>query len=89
MLKGGRSMRAPNWTRHEFAILVDHPQASDVAVTTLLPGRTADAVGVVRQGVHAFHSGMNTSMLSKMMLRSLDAWSGSEDVVCPVCGKQF
>ena len=38
------------------------------------------AVNIVREGIHAYHRGLNASMLSMMMLPRLDA---SERLYCP------
>ena len=72
-------MEAPAWKPEEFETLLQHPELGDEAVAELLPGRTAEAVRVLRQGIHAYHLGMNTSMLAEMMVRRL------KQVTCPMC----
>jgi hypothetical protein len=75
-------MRAPDWTPGEFETLLQHSESDDQAVAELLPERSMGAVGVVRQGIHAYHrEGMNRSMLSEMMIHRL----GQGSVTCPVC----
>jgi hypothetical protein len=79
----------PEWTRFEFALLVDHPQLDDRELAQHLLGRTAEEIAAVRQGVHAFHGNQDTFMLSRMMLRCLEAWSGSNRITCAVCQQRF
>lgn len=75
-------MKAPDWNSQEFETLLQHPGLADEGVAEMLPRREMGAVAVVRQGVHAYHrQGMNTSMLSKMMIGRLERGS----VLCPVC----
>jgi hypothetical protein len=52
-----------------------------------LPNRTPDAIQIIRNGIHAFHTGKNTSMLSKMMVRRLEG--DTSGLVCPVCEMQL
>ncbi len=74
-------MPAPAWGPEEFETLLQHPELRDEAVAELLPGRTVGAVKVLRQGIHAYHQGMNTSMLAGMMVHRLKQGS----VTCPMC----
>ena len=73
-------MKAPAWKPEEFETLLQHPGSDDQAVAELLSERSMGAVGVVRRGIHAYHTGMNTSMLAEMMVRRLKQGS----VICPV-----
>ncbi len=75
--------REPNWTPKEFEILLQSPTVSDENLHLKLPERKADAIQVVRQGIHAYHAGMKHSMLSKMMVNRLEKNTG--DLVCPIC----
>ena len=74
-------MKAPDWKPDEFETLLQHPGSDSVAISELLPRRKLGAVEVVRQGVHAYHQGLKTSMLSEMMLQRLKRGA----VVCPLC----
>lgn len=80
-------MRAPNWSETEFETLISSPQLSSQQLADLLPQRTDGAVEVVRQGLHSYHTGGNTSMLSKMMLQRLD--TKHDSVTCPICETRF
>jgi hypothetical protein len=75
------------WTEQEFILLVSRPDLSDDGFAEIIPQRSAGAIGVVRAGVHSFHTGGDTSMLSEMMLSLL----GSKNtlVTCPVCKVSF
>ena len=75
--------RAPNWSPDEFETLLQHHELSDEEVAQMLPRRTVDAVTVVRNGIHAYHSGMNISMLSQMMQQWLA--DPNRRVHCPRC----
>ena len=75
--------RAPVWTQDEFEILLQSPTLSVDELHLKLPGRTADAIQIVRSGIHAFHTGKNVSMLSKMMVQRLEG--DTTGLVCPVC----
>ncbi len=79
--------RAPDWTEDEFKVLIENPTVSDEELEKLLPRRSLGAVGVVRCGFHAYHTGRNKSMLSKMMVRMFEHRKGT--VVCPKCGERF
>ena len=75
--------RKPNWSEEEFELLLSNNQLADGELAMKLPLRSSDAVSIVRQGIHAYHRGLNTSMLSKMMLNRLDKNQG---LICPICG---
>lgn len=77
-------MREADWDPEEFETLLQHPELDDEAAAALLTGRSVGAVQVVRQGIHAYHVGTNTSMLSDMMIRRLER----EAVTCPVCQRR-
>ena len=49
-----------------------------------LPTRSAGAIDIVRAGIHSFHTGGDTSMLSQMMRERLG--DRSRPVTCPKCG---
>ena len=76
-------MTAPAWSPEEFETLVQHPELREDALAELLLGRTVGALGVVRWGIHAYHKGQSTSILSQIMLRRLERGS----FTCPVCRK--
>ena len=48
-----------------------------------LTNRSADAIEIVRSGIHAYHSGLDASMLSKMMLSRLE--QNTQGLICPIC----
>ena len=77
----------PDWTPDEFKTLLLGKGTPSFSLALQLPGRTAGAVGVVQQGVHAFHLGRNHSMLSRLMVDYLEEQRGN--LVCPVCGRTF
>jgi len=65
--------RAPEWSMGEFAILLASPRVSKVDLLADLPGRTAGAIDVVRQGVHLMHQALPAhGMLSAQMVRFLE-----------------
>jgi len=74
-------MKAPAWRSGEFETLLQHPGSDAQAVAELLPGRKMAAVAVVQQGIHAYHTGMNATILSEMMVRRLRRGS----LICPMC----
>lgn len=85
LIKGNVTVkRAPEWTPDEFEILLRSPELSVDNLHLKLPGRTPGAVQIVRNAIHAFHTGKNTSMLSKMMVRRLEG--DTTGLVCPICG---
>jgi hypothetical protein len=79
--------KAPEWTKEEFILLVSRPELFDEELVSLLPNRSAGAIGVVRAGIHSFHTGGDVSMLSIMMKDLL----GSKEtlVECPICKMAF
>jgi hypothetical protein len=79
--------RAPNWNLEEFEIVVKSSDLSDEEVGQQLPRRTIDAVQVVRQGIHRFHTGGNQSLLSQMMKQRLT--TRQERLICSVCKAEF
>ncbi len=76
---------APPWTKEEFKIVVCNPYLKDDELALRLGTRSKGAVGVVRVGIHAFHTGGNISMLSRMMRCYLK--EKGDSVICPVCHK--
>jgi hypothetical protein len=78
--------RAPNWSEEEFELLLNNNHLSSHELAGKLPLRTADAVEIVRSGIHSFHRGMNVSMLSKMMLNRLGR---TGTITCPMCEARF
>jgi hypothetical protein len=78
------SNRAPNWTSDEFETLLSNPGLSDVELSRVIGTRTAGAVGVVREGIHAYHHGKDPGILNRMMKDRLAGKSKS--VRCPKCG---
>ena len=77
--------RAPHWTAEEFATLLAHNDLGPDDFAELLPRRSSGAIGAVRSGVHAHHTGGDESLLSGVMRRYL-AERGAEHM-CPVCGR--
>jgi hypothetical protein len=75
--------RALPWTPEEFDTVLRNPEASDEELATLLETRSTGAIGIVREGIHAYHRGMNASMLSAMMQDRLG--DRSRRVRCPRC----
>lgn len=75
--------RKPNWTEEEFELLLNNNQMSDEELAEKLPLRSHGEVNIVREGIHAYHRGLNVSMLSMLMVCRLDA---SEGLNCPICG---
>ena len=80
-------VRAPDWSKSEFEILLNSYGLSPEELARKLPGRSPGAIGWVRGGIHSFHRGGNVSMLSQMMLRRLEEGRGS--LTCPKCGMKF
>ena len=79
--------QASRWTQREFDVLLDNNNLSHHKLAKLLPNRTPGAIEVVREGIHAFHSGTNISMLSQMMRETLS--QSRDNVVCPKCGSRL
>jgi hypothetical protein len=65
--------RAADWSEDEFSFLISHPELSSADIAADLPGRSTDAVEIVRQGIHQFHLGRDCSMLSQLMRNTLCA----------------
>jgi hypothetical protein len=80
-------MNEPEWTEKEFDILIRNHNIADGELIKLLPGRTEGAVAVVREGLHAYHRGLNISMLSQIMKDYLAKNKGS--ITCPKCEERF
>jgi hypothetical protein len=76
--------RAPDWTAQEFDTLLQGGQRAGEELAKVLRGRTAGAIEIVQYGIHSYHIGGGTSILSEMMLRRLG--DRSRPVNCPVCG---
>jgi hypothetical protein len=74
----------PRWILDEFRTLLGNPLESTAELTKRLPRRTADAIDTVGAFVHSWHCGLNTSGLSRMMLRELEARRGT--LICSKCG---
>ncbi|MDD4923764.1 MAG: hypothetical protein PHF74_02870 [Dehalococcoidales bacterium] len=75
------------WTEHEFILLISKPDLPDDGFAEIIPERNKGAIGVVRAGVHSFHTGGDISMLSKMMKTMLE--SKNTLVTCPICKVSF
>jgi hypothetical protein len=76
--------RAPDWTADEFETLLQGGHRAVEELASVLRGRTVETIEVVQHGIHNYHVGRGTSMLSEMMLRRLG--DRSRPVICPVCG---
>jgi hypothetical protein len=76
-------MQAPKWTGEEFekVLMSGSMDASELA--ELLPGRSVGAIEVVRQGIHSYHLGRDSTMLSEMMLERLA--DRRRPAICPIC----
>jgi hypothetical protein len=76
--------REPKWTAQEFETLLQggHRAVEELAMD--LSGRTVEAIDLLQQGIHNYHVGRGTAILSEMMLRRLG--DRSRPVICPVCG---
>ena len=79
--------RAPNWTEAEFETLLTSSHLSSDDLATILVRRSTGAIDVVRSGIHSYHTGGNTSMLSQMMIKKLDQIRGA--VICPICKQKL
>ena len=75
--------RAPEWTPEEFEILLQSPTLPVENLKLKLPRRTTSAIQIVRNGIHAYHTGMDTSMLSFMMVNRLKL--NTIGLICSVC----
>ena len=76
--------REPNWTAQEFETLLHGGHRAVEELAKDLRGRTVGAIEVVQQGIHNYHVGRGTAILTEMMLRRLG--DRSRPVICPVCG---
>ncbi len=79
--------RLPDWTKEEIGVLLQNNSLSSEGFATLLPRRTADAITVVRNGIHEFHKKGETTLLSEMMKETL-----TKSVIiltCPICGERI
>jgi hypothetical protein len=76
-----------DWTKEEFILLMSKSEFPDDGFLEIIPGRSKEAIGAVRKGVHNFHTGGDTSMLSRMMKTLLG--SKKTLVTCPVCKVSF
>lgn len=79
--------RAPDWTKEEFGILLQNNSLPSEGFFKLLPQRTADAITVVRSGIHEFHKKGESTLLSKMMKETLS--KSSIALKCPLCGENL
>ena len=78
--------RAPDWTPDEFEVLLGNPGVPAAQLALQLPQRTADAIDVVRQGIHAHHTG-GRLQLSRMMKQRLTL--PRSPLTCSECGVTF
>lgn len=79
--------RAPAWTEEEIETLLRNPDLSDEEMLGLLPRRSIGAIGVARAGLHAYHRGQSTTMLTKLMKARLE--KGVAGLTCPKCGMKL
>ena len=79
--------RAPDWTIDEFKTLLAAGGKPPAELVGQIPTRTAGAIAVVQQGVHAFHLGNSRLLLSRVMVDYLEEQRGK--LACPVCGRRF
>jgi hypothetical protein len=73
-------MRKPDWSEEEFRLLLDFPD--DTAEH--LQKRSPDAISIVKTGVHEFHQGRDSQLLSEMMKRLLS----ESNWTCPICNTE-
>lgn len=77
-------VRAPEWTEIEFKTVIYNPQLSDEELAQKLETRSTDAVAIVRDGIHRFHTGKeNCGILSKMMINMLQ--KRQRPITCHKC----
>ncbi len=76
--------RSPDWTAEEFEILLQNSTLSVDQLHLKLPRQSTDAIQIVQGGIHAFHTGHNISMLSKLMVTRIK--DDNTGLVCPICG---
>jgi hypothetical protein len=81
MTKGKK--RAPVWTLNEFDLLLQNPSLSYFDIVKIIPGRSEDAIQIVRGGIHEIHKNGDSPVLSVMMKKRL-AQVGSTRI-CPIC----
>ncbi len=74
----------PDWTARELETLLEGGHRSVEELASALRGRTVEAIEALQLGIHNYHVGRGTAMLSEMMLRRLG--DRSRPVICPVCG---
>jgi hypothetical protein len=79
--------RTPEWTESEFRVLVTSFGVSDSELKSKLPRRSIGAIDVVREGVHTYHVGNNSTILSQMMTDYLSR--NHSHAKCPKCGVTF
>jgi len=79
--------RVPDWSEQEFGALLARPQATSAELREFLPQRSDDAITLVRNAIHKFHVEGTSPLLSQMMVRMLEAPTGSWR--CPVCQQQL
>lgn len=67
-------VRAPDWTESEFKKLIYSPELSHEELSQILGSRSPGAIGVVREGIHAWHLEKRNpgGILSKRMVRILE-----------------
>jgi hypothetical protein len=75
--------RAPDWSEAEFTTLLSAPQATIAELHNVLPQRSEDAITLVRNALHQFHTTGSSPLLSQMMIRNLQ--SPSVAWTCPIC----
>jgi hypothetical protein len=79
--------RKPDWTKEEFEILLANMDLPDDRLASKLPGRSVQAIRIVRNGLHSYHMEKDISMLSQMMVDRLK--NGVKLVRCPRCGEDI
>ena len=80
--------RTPDWTIDEFETLMHHPRLTEVELKQVVPGHSAVAIAIVREGVHSWHRGQrDTTLLSDAMKEWLA--QRTTPVECAVCSIRF
>ena len=80
--------RSEDWTEPEVVKLLSNHRVSDADLRALLPGRTTDAIAMVRSAIHDYHSrGRGTEILSQAMMSCLR--NRLKKYICAVCGEEF
>jgi hypothetical protein len=80
------------WTLEQFATVEANPFLSDEQVARLLKGRSANAVGMVRIGLHAYHQnkdGNAAQMFLPKVIREYLRQDDRQRVTCARCGVKF